>query len=156
MRTTLIISGVSLLVAGIIAFLIVARYRKQFRLMLSEMNSVSQGIETLVHEVSPGIEAKPQEGTVLTHAKDSITELGDRLRSLEGQLGEHISYVRSQAYVDGLTGLGNRSAYEDHVKQLDDDIRDGKAAFAIAVFDLNGLKEINDRLGHEQGDKAIC
>jgi diguanylate cyclase (GGDEF)-like protein len=35
-------------------------------------------------------------------------------------------------------------------------IAEGRAAFSVAVFDVNSLKEINDRLGHERGDEVIC
>ena len=154
-RSTLWVSGISLFFAGVMIFLIAARYRNRIREMLNQMNAVSEGIETLVREVSPGAEACPRRTEREVPSNDEISELGNRIQALERQLSEEISFVRSQAYVDGLTGLGNRTAYEDRVKQLDDDIRDGRAAFAVAVFDLNGLKEINDKYGHAQGDRAI-
>ena len=155
LKTTLWISGVALLFGGVMIVLITARFRKRLHYMLNEMNVVSKGIETLVHEVSPGISInlKKEENEVLP--KDEITALGGKIRSLENQLSEQISFVRSQAYIDGLTGLGNRTAYKDRTHLLDDEIKEGKAAFSVAVFDMNGLKEINDRYGHEQGDQAI-
>lgn len=155
-RTTLLVSGISLFFALVIIALVITRFRNRFQQMLNEMNVVSGGIETLVREVSPGIEVSLKKQADASASNDELTELGNRIRSLEHQLSEQIAFVRSQAYVDGLTGLGNRTAYEDHVKQLDDAIKLGKAAFAVAVIDLNGLKEINDRYGHEQGDRAIA
>lgn len=153
-RTTLLVSVISLAFTGLIIVLIVTRYRKRFRTMLNEMNVVSGRIETLVREVSPGAEIKlPENGE--HHPNDEVAELGDRLQAMENQLSEQIAFVRSQAYVDGLTGLGNRTAYEDHVKQLDEEVRKGEASFAVALFDLNGLKEINDHQGHDRGDKSI-
>lgn len=154
-RATLLISAISLFFAVVIIILITTRFRKRFHLMLNEMNVVSAGIETLVHEVSPGIEVSARRESGESDADDELSELGNRIRSLEDQLSEQIMLVRSQAYIDGLTGVGNRAAYEEHVKRLDDGIRAGKASFAVALFDMNGLKEINDRLGHEQGDQAI-
>ena len=156
LRTTLLISGISLLFAGFTITLVAARAKRRFHQMISAMNVVSDGIETLVHEVSPGIEMNlPKEDSDGRYT-DEINELGDKIQSLENRLSEQISFVRSQAYVDGLTGLGNRTAYEDLVKQLDDEIRQGTADFSVALFDMNGLKEINDRLGHTQGDQAIA
>ena len=154
-RATLIISGVSLLFAIIIVLIINARFRERFRTMLNEMNVVSDGIETLVHEVSPGAEPHRRTEASVPVSDSGMEELGDRIRSLENQLSEQIAFVRSQAYVDGLTGLGNRTAYEDHVRELEDDIASGKAAFGVAVFDMNGLKQINDQYGHARGDQAI-
>ena len=87
---------------------------------------------------------------------DEIEILGDRIRVMQNRLREEVSYIRSKAFVDGLTGLGNRMAYEDHLKSLDDRIALGDAPeFAIAVFDINGLKIINDDFGHEEGDRVI-
>ncbi|MBR4474236.1 MAG: diguanylate cyclase [Oscillospiraceae bacterium] len=154
-RTTLLISGFSLLFAAVMIFLILARYRKQIREILGEMNVVSDGIETLVRELSPGTDVSQRKDVQPAESRDEITELGNRIQSLENQLIEQISIVRSQAYIDGLTGLGNRMAYENRVKELEKEIRSGAAEFAVGIFDVNGLKEINDRYGHEQGDRAI-
>ena len=60
-----------------------------------------------------------------------------------------------RAAIDGLTGLGNKRAYLTAVRQLELRIKENRADFAIAVFDLNGLKEINDSYGHEAGDRAL-
>lgn len=63
--------------------------------------------------------------------------------------------VRYQAYKDSLTGFGNKRAYQAAVRQLEEKIKENKADFAVAVFDLNGLKTINDTYGHECGDIAL-
>lgn len=155
LRTTLLLSGLSLLLGVVIAAMLVTNYRKRFRQALDEMNVVSDGIETLVHEVAPRILVRPKPEAEDLPAGDELAELGSRIRSLENQLSEQISLVRSQAYIDGLTGLANRTAYEDRVKQLEEEIENEAAAFSLAMFDLNGLKEINDLHGHQQGDRVI-
>ena len=153
--TTLVICGISVIFAAAIIVMIAARFRRQFHFILNEMNNVSDGIETLVHEASSGIEIRLRKDAVTPRSNDEMAVLGSRIRSLEEQLSDQISYVRTQAYIDRLTGMGNRAAYEDYVQEIDEKIRNGMAAFAVAVFDLNGLKEINDELGHGQGDQAI-
>lgn len=47
------------------------------------------------------------------------------------------------------------NAYLEKIKQMDEMISAGKADFAAAVFDLNGLKAINDNHGHECGDMVL-
>lgn len=66
-----------------------------------------------------------------------------------------VGRVRRQAYRDSLTGFGNKRAYQDAVRQMEDRIGENRADFALAVFDLNGLKTINDTCGHEFGDMAL-
>ena len=57
---------------------------------------------------------------------------------------------------DPLTGVKNKHAYIDAEAKLNNLIQENRApAFAIIVFDLNGLKIINDTLGHQAGDQFI-
>ncbi len=57
------------------------------------------------------------------------------------------------AYTDALTGLANRRSCEEAFDALDAD--ETEKRYAIGVFDLNNLKKVNDRLGHEEGDAFI-
>ena len=59
------------------------------------------------------------------------------------------------AYTDVLTGAGNTRAYEEAKEKLNRSIRDGDAAFGVAVFDVNNLKLVNDNLGHLAGDQLL-
>lgn len=56
---------------------------------------------------------------------------------------------------DSMTGLYNRRGYEVlAAKLLRDAAREHRSA-VLTVFDMDGLKGINDRLGHAVGDDAI-
>lgn len=58
----------------------------------------------------------------------------------------------SQAHMDGLTGLQNRTSFLEKQNQLNRKIRDGGADFGFVMFDVNDLKKINDVHGHRMGD----
>ena len=79
------------------------------------------------------------------------------LEAVAGQVGaaigraELFSRVNALAYADPLTGLGNRRALDDRLELAVE--RGGP--LAIAFCDLDGLKRINDSLGHDAGDRAI-
>ncbi len=53
---------------------------------------------------------------------------------------------------DYLSGLYNRIYYEKELKRLD---ASGKLPFSIMIGDINGLKMMNDALGHGIGDQVI-
>lgn len=53
---------------------------------------------------------------------------------------------------DCLSGLYNRIYYEKELKRLD---MSGKLPFSIMIGDINGLKMMNDALGHGAGDQVI-
>ena len=148
------ISGISILVASISILLIANRYKKRFDRLFQGMNNVSEGIETLVHEISPDAEYVEQTVKSTPNA-DEIDMMNERISSLQEKLSKQIQLVRSRAYIDGLTGLNNRAAYEEHVRRLEDEISGATADFAIALFDVNSLKEVNDKYGHKKGDEVI-
>ena len=57
---------------------------------------------------------------------------------------------------DPLTNVNNRTAYEDKEKYLQSLINsDSETKFAIAMFDVNNLKLVNDSDGHDAGDAYL-
>lgn len=84
----------------------------------------------------------------------NITALMDTKVALKAT-EEKASTMEALAVKDTLTGIWNRLAYEDEIKKLNKDIREGFTEFGIAMIDLNDLKKINDTYGHENGNVAI-
>ena len=65
--------------------------------------------------------------------------------------------ARDLAHRDPLTGVKSRHAYIEKEKEMDALVESGQAPpFAVAVLDVNGLKQINDTYGHKAGDQQIC
>jgi len=62
--------------------------------------------------------------------------------------------LNQKIIVEPSTNCFNRSYYENF-KLLFDATRTKEAEIALVFVDLNGLKTINDTLGHDQGDKVI-
>ncbi|MGN1147649.1 MAG: GGDEF domain-containing protein [Lachnospiraceae bacterium] len=72
-------------------------------------------------------------------------------------LREHENIIEEQtlrrlAYTDMMTGLPNRTAFEERMESF----RSSGEKPVIAVVDINDLKHINDNFGHKSGDDAIC
>jgi diguanylate cyclase (GGDEF)-like protein/PAS domain S-box-containing protein len=62
---------------------------------------------------------------------------------------EELSYL---SFHDSLTGLHNRSSFENRMKYLEEK---GGHNCGIIICDLDGLKLVNDTLGHKEGDELI-
>ena len=63
---------------------------------------------------------------------------------------------RMRADTDPLTGVKSKVAYVEKELEINARLEQGEQfAFAVGLFDLNGLKEINDQLGHDAGDDHI-
>jgi len=57
---------------------------------------------------------------------------------------------------DPLTGLANRRKFIEETYQAVKDAASGGAPTTVILFDLNGLKVVNDSAGHQTGDARIC
>lgn len=63
--------------------------------------------------------------------------------------------LASAAYRDPLTGLLNRRLLLDRIRHDVARLERGGASLAVLFIDLDGFKEVNDRLGHDTGDEVL-
>lgn len=88
------------------------------------------------------VEQEEDHGNLICAIINDITEL----RSQQNE-------ILKMSYHDAMTGLYNRRYYVELIKKLESS--PNNLPISIASVDLDGLKIINDTLGHEFGDKAI-
>lgn len=92
----------------------------------------------------------------LTHqTKDEVGTLADSFQQTVNHLQKYIDYINGLAYRDSLTGVKNKTAYQDASHRVEEQMRLGRPEFAVLVCDINGLKDINDTFGHDFGDMLI-
>jgi diguanylate cyclase (GGDEF)-like protein/PAS domain S-box-containing protein len=90
----------------------------------------------------------------LRHYQSSGRDVTER-RDLEQRLAEQAEELRNLSLRDGLTGLYNRRGFLELSAQVVRIAEREQRRLALLFVDLDGLKAINDRLGHERGDRAI-
>jgi diguanylate cyclase (GGDEF)-like protein/PAS domain S-box-containing protein len=61
--------------------------------------------------------------------------------------------IQYLSYHDVMTGLYNRSYFDEEKKRLD---TDRQLPLSIIMGDVNGLKTINDTFGHAEGDRLLA
>lgn len=84
-----------------------------------------------------------------------ISLLSYAFENMAMHLQEHKRLQHLLAYRDALTGLRNVTSYNSWVKDFDKKIQEQEEGFAVIVFDINYLKEVNDHYGHDIGNKLI-
>ncbi len=90
------------------------------------------------------------------HVVIGVENIDDEVRKER----EHLRALNSEkelARRDDLTGTKNKTAYLELTRSIQDNIDSGISylTFAIVVCDINGLKQVNDTLGHQAGDEYI-
>lgn len=71
----------------------------------------------------------------------------------ENSLAKELMHKKKLSETDTLTGLYNRNAYEIDTAYWSDNKELNK--LAVIMIDVNGLKTVNDNIGHEAGDELI-
>lgn len=137
-REILFASLVVLLVLGLFTMLYTRRITKPLEELTRAAEQVEKGDYDFTLEYSED---------------DEVGRLTATFKQLTNHVKEHISDLSKRAYVDALTAVKNKGAYDDHTKALQGRIdQKEQVAFAVGMFDCDNLKTINDQYGHAKGD----
>ena len=74
------------------------------------------------------------------------------------ETGHELEAAKKESRTDGLTGLPNREGFIHALIERIEDVRavaSEQLKTAVVFIDLDGFKDLNDALGHEEGDNAL-
>ena len=89
--------------------------------------------------------------------EDDIKTLEFIRNSVEITISNHMLYEKTRylAKYDALTDMYNRAYFNEAFDEIKLEYDSKREGFLVAIFDLDGLKRMNDYFGHLVGDKAI-
>jgi diguanylate cyclase (GGDEF)-like protein/PAS domain S-box-containing protein len=96
--------------------------------------------------------------------KLSINAVNDEQRQVQRYVGifydithqvDHEQHMEHLAYHDALTDLPNRVLFADRLQQAMAQVKRRGKQLAVVYLDLDCFKEINDKHGHDAGDKLL-
>jgi diguanylate cyclase (GGDEF)-like protein len=117
---------------------------------------LARGLERISDDLrSPedGYEHLGREGVTLLIRQLAASRLEIRQRLEE--VSAALDYSRAQARIDPLTGCCNRRGMEEALVREIARARRNRTPLSFALLDIDHFKRINDRHGHDTGDRAL-
>jgi len=87
--------------------------------------------------------------------EDELGQLGIEFNRMSLALKKSNDQIRNMAFSDNLTQLPNRFMFNRNLKRLIEISRREQTTFALLYLDLIKFKQINDTVGHLQGDEML-
>jgi two-component system, cell cycle response regulator len=78
-----------------------------------------------------------------------------RIRGLTRELERQHEALQRLAYIDGLTGIGNRRAFDERLAEEVERHRAGGTPTSLLLLDIDHFKRVNDDHGHQLGDELL-
>ena len=119
---------------------------------LHAVNIDQLGVLAMVHAV-PGRAFTALRRRIVRSLADGA-EVAIRRALAQEQLSRENAQLERRASTDPLTALSNRGGWDGIVDTAESDLRRGERV-AVALFDLDGLKDVNDVHGHAAGDELL-
>ncbi|SIO55440.1 diguanylate cyclase/phosphodiesterase [Paraburkholderia phenazinium] len=87
--------------------------------------------------------------------KDEISALAAAFGQMRDDIAEREARITDLAYVDRLTGLPNRVAFNECLQQAIEMAAPERSPLAVMMLDMDRFKYVNDTLGHHIGDLLL-
>ena len=116
--------------------------------------TVSGPIRKLVGAVA-NVGAGQYDQTIEVVGRDEIGKLAAEFNRMTQAVSIREQEIRYRAEYDTLTGLMNRERFLDVVAETFASYQNDRRMALVMVVDINRLKEVNDTLGHHNGDLLI-
>jgi len=119
------------------------------------MASQLTGLVVALRRSTEAIAAAGHETPVDTAHGSELGGLGHSFRKVASRLNANLRRINALAHTDAVTGLPNRSVIEQVLARALVPTRAGDYQAAVLFIGLDGLRRVNDTLGHEAGDELL-
>lgn len=103
--------------------------------------------------VRPGLLAAFISVLLMLFAYVGMNRYNNRMSRVLAENKKNTDSLKKISETDELTGIFNRHAYEEEKRKLD--MSEMPEDFLVLIMDINGLKGVNDNIGHDAGDELI-
>ncbi len=146
----MIVVGIIIIIEIIVVNHAVSSITYPMELLGQDMKIISEGDMNYRAKVYRNDEI----GDITSRLNEMVDRLNITMRELMNTQ-QHADAMSRLATRDALTGIRNKTAYDNQIRLLQESFNSGNHEFGFVMVDLNNLKTINDSYGHDKGDIAI-
>lgn len=125
-----------------------------------ELSVLQQNIMSHLQELTTKLQHYKQgEDKRLRESQQQLNEMSRKLRDLEEEansLRNNLKLAHAKAFVDSLTGLPNRLAYNEKIEMECKYWKRYQMPTSLIIWDIDHFKRVNDVYGHKAGDKTLA
>jgi EAL domain-containing protein (putative c-di-GMP-specific phosphodiesterase class I) len=148
-----IITFLSVLIGGVLVFLITHNVRKRFRVLDAELNKLSSGMDQLIRDAGGNTADIPSDETESTD--DEIEKLAARIRVMQKDMTVYERLQKDQYYNDSVTGIPNMIFVRQFADERVNMLRASQAQPAMFYFDIRSMVSYNTEYGYTKGDDLL-
>ena len=93
--------------------------------------------------------------TELDNIRESLNSYHNQLNQVNTSLDQKTQELQNLAQIDPLTGVMNRSAFDDFWQEVCHLFENSNSQTCLIIFDINHFKALNDSYGHQAGDAVL-
>jgi len=113
-----------------------------------ELSSLQIKLIDTIHDMEKSVENHRYS---LMREKENLENIEEKIVILQEQLEK----AECEKNIDYLTNVYNRRAFDIELEKIEKKYDIFNANYAIALYDLDHFKKINDKFGHECGDNVL-
>lgn len=124
----------------------------------ANLSQLKEEVKVHIDEIQRALENYRSNENENINLADQLRTLVSRMRTIESESEEARTLLEEERYKathDSLTSLPNREAYGERAWQEFQRFKRYKHPLTLAVCDVDHFKKINDKFGHQVGDKVL-
>ena len=148
-----LVTFLSVLIGGVVIFLITHNVRKRFNTLHTELSELSTSLDQLI--VDAGGVSDYTNDTQTDTAEDEIEKLSDKIQLIQKDMAFYERIQKDRYYNDVTTGLPNLLFLKQFADEKIADLWTAQETPTIIYFDIRSMVSYNIEYGYARGDELL-
>jgi len=125
-----------------------------------DLNALQQNISIHLQDLTTNLQKHQNHAdSNLLDTQRQLADMSKKIKDLEAEskiLQETLKQAHHKAFLDPLTELPNRLAYNEKIEAAFKTSKRYQTPMSLMVWDIDYFKSVNDNYGHKAGDMVLC